>query len=183
MGLHRRVLLSCSAMARATPSKPGFAPVLSMMRHHVTTNQLVRTCVNRKTLIELGFVGGVGITAFVAWIAVASAQRGRLTPPPTATTLEAFAESMPAPQRLAAINDGGTTKIVWIGDTAMWSFPSGPACYVFDSKGMLTQWDLETGDGQPTTRLLQRVWQAKSLTVQEAIDFAKIPSQMRILEL
>jgi len=67
----------------------------------------------------------------------------------------------------------GATKVVWVGDLAKSTFipTSGPACYVFDSNGILIQWDLETGHGRAMDRFHQQAWQAEPMTVQEAIDF------------
>ena len=126
----------------------------------------------RRKVIEFGIVIGCLIIPLVAWILISSAERSRLTPPPTATTLQEFADCMPAPQHLAAINDAGDTRIIWIGHTAMWSLAMGPPCYVFDSKGTLIQWDWKTGEGDwlETTRFVAPGWQAKPMSVQEAID-------------
>ena len=124
----------------------------------------------RTTVIEWLIVGSAGVVGLVAWGWMTSAESARLTPPPSATTLEAFADCMPPPQRLAAIKDGGATRVIWIGETAMWSLASGPSCYVFDANGKLVQWDWETGDGQTTTRFLQPAWEADPLTIQQAID-------------
>jgi hypothetical protein len=124
----------------------------------------------RRDLIGLGIIlASVGAYALVAW----SVECNRLTPPATATTLSAFAVSMPAPKHLAAVDDAGETKVVWVGDYAKSMFipTSGPACYVFDSNGILINWDLETGHGKATDRLLQQADRAEPMTVQEAIDF------------
>lgn len=135
----------------------------------------------RKTLIELSAVTLLVIVALFAWGRIASAERARLTPPPTATTLQAFAEVMPSPKRLALITDSGETKLVWVGDVALWSLPSGPACYVFNSSGKLVQWNLTTGDGEPTTELLYASYDCDELTIAEAFEFvgAKEDSQQR----
>lgn len=123
----------------------------------------------RMRSIEFGIIVGVVIIGIVVWISAASAERSRLTPPSTATTLEKFAECMPPPQHLAIIDVDGVSKFIWIGEVAKWSLPSGPGCYVFDSDGSLVQWDLETGDGQKSTRFLHPAWQAKSIRVDEAL--------------
>jgi hypothetical protein len=123
----------------------------------------------RSDLIGLGILAIIGVTTLVA----NAVERNRLTPQATATSLSAFAASLPAPQQLAVVNDSGETKVVWVGDNANWTFfpTSGPACYVFDSSGTLIQWELETGHGRVTDRLVRLAWHADSLTVQDAIDF------------
>lgn len=116
----------------------------------------------------------VGAVLFGAWMFVAARDMQSLAPPPNTNTLATFAERMPAPQRVAQIDDAGVTKIVWVGDTAMWAIPSGPSCYVFDSSGKLIEWNASTGDGEPTTRYLQPTWDAEPLTVEQAITL--VPS-------
>jgi len=97
-----------------------------------------------------------------------------LAPPPTVKTLASFAEQMPAPKHVAQIDDAGVPNIVWVGDTAMWAFPSGPSCYIFDASGKLIEWNASTGDGESTTRYLQPAWDSVPLTVEQAI--ALVPS-------
>jgi len=123
----------------------------------------------RSDLVTVGVLASVGVIALVRW----SAECNRLTPPPSVTTLAAFADCMPAPQHLAVINDTGAAKVIWVGDVAKSMFipTSGPACYVFDAKGNLIQWELETGHGEATDRLLHHAYQEKPMTVQEAKDF------------
>ena len=124
-----------------------------------------------KTHIEISMTSVLLVGVLGAWYLIASAERSRLTPP-TDATLTTFADAMPPPQRLASISDAGETRIVWVGELSRWSFPSGPACYVFDSTGQLIQWDYETLDGQATSKFLQRAWDADQLTIEGAIDLA-----------
>lgn len=124
----------------------------------------------KKSLRQRILVNGFLVAVPVVWIFAASSQLSALTPPADVTSLQAFSEHMPAPRHLAKIDDGGETKIVWVGDTALWALPSGPACYVFDGQGNLTEWDTTTGDGQATTRYLEPAWKSELLTVRQALD-------------
>lgn len=123
----------------------------------------------RKLLVYFGAI----LFGIVVWLLVATAEKKRLRPPEGVATLAGFADAMPPPTRLAIIEDDGTQYVIWIGDIAHWSLPSGPACYVFDRSGKLVEWDTETGDGQSTTRFLRRAWDAKELSVEEAIIFTR----------
>jgi len=116
----------------------------------------------------------IGAALLGSWIFVAARDMQSLAPPPNGKTLATFAERMPAPKRVAQIDDAGVTRIVWVGDTAMWALPSGPSCYVFDASGKLIEWDASTGDGEPTTRYLQPAWNSEPLTVEQAITL--VPS-------
>ena len=120
----------------------------------------------RKFLI----LSGTAIFTMVIWSLIAVAERRRLSPPPAVNTLAEFADAMPSPRRLVIVEEAGEKRVVWIGESGHWSLPSGPACYVFDGFGRLVEWNSETGDGQPTTRFLQPAWNAKQLTVKEAIE-------------
>ena len=112
---------------------------------------------------------GICVALIAVLIFVGARDMQSLAPPPNATTLTTFADLMPEPTRLAQIEDAGETKIVWVGDTAMWAFPSGPSCYIFDSNGKLIEWDASTGDGEPTTRYLQPAWNSEPLTIDQAL--------------
>lgn len=81
----------------------------------------------------------VPVVTILVWAEVAATERARLTPKSNDMTLMEFAASMQPPQGLAVVDDDGSSKIVWVGETAMWSLPSGPACYVFDAKGRLVE--------------------------------------------
>lgn len=115
-------------------------------------------------------LAGTAILAGVIWVWLAVAEQKRLSPPQAVNTLLKFADAMPSPRRLAIVEEAGEKRVVWIGESGHWSLPSGPACYVFDGSGKLLEWNTETGDGQPTTRFLQPAWNAKQLTVMEAIE-------------
>jgi hypothetical protein len=124
---------------------------------------------------DTGFYCGAWLAALAVtvllWACVAADERARLTPKSNDISLRGFAASMSPPHALAVVEDAASSKIVWVGETAMWSLPSGPACYVFDSKGTLVEWDVSTGDGEPTTRFMRRAFDGKQLTVDEALEF------------
>lgn len=127
---------------------------------------------SRKTLRELAVTIALILAAFLVWAKIAAAERSRLKPPKSAT-LQSFAASMPPPKRLAIVEESGSAKIVWVGETALVSLASGPACYVFDAQGKLIQWNVTTGDGEPTTKILVQAYQQPSLTLEEALSFVR----------
>jgi hypothetical protein len=125
----------------------------------------------RRDIVELVVMAVATLAGLFVWNRLASAERMRLVPPPGATTLKAFAEQMPPPKRLTKIDDNGSTKIVWMGDSASLSLVSGPACYIFDEHGKLIQWNLSTGDGEPTSRLLSKTFQQPEMSLEEGLKF------------
>ncbi|MFO0547771.1 MAG: hypothetical protein U0271_05245 [Polyangiaceae bacterium] len=105
--------------------------------------------------------------ALVAIFALVVATKVRATRglAPTSRHLEAFVSTMPDDARLALFERGGDKQIVCIGPRApLYTFPSGPAAYVFDETGALVDWtadlgdspdrftDLQTARGTPLTR-------------------------------
>ncbi len=122
---------------------------------------------SRSDLVLVGFLVSSIVIVLISW----SASFNLLTPPKTATTLSEFADCMPAPQNLFVLND----KVVWFGEynSGLFNVPSGPSCYVFDSKGSLIDWGPETGDGEAITRFLKPAGQEKPITEQQAIEFVE----------
>lgn len=118
---------------------------------------------------------GIGAAVLGGWIFIDFRDLQSLAPPPNANTLASFAEQMPAPKRVAQVDDDGVPKIVWVGDTAKWALVSGPPCYVFDASGKLIEWNASTGDVEPTTRYLQPARDSDPLTAEQAIALAGGP--------
>ena len=89
----------------------------------------------------------------MGYLAVEFALRGRGVPPANVRTLAAFFAWRPEatrffvtktkPQQLLAL--GRLEGLV----------VSGPAAYVFDEQGRLTDWELETGEGGSVTKLME----------------------------
>lgn len=117
----------------------------------------------RTTIKELSVIAGVSVTLCLIWLHFASAQRARLTPKP-GTTFGSFADAMSPPSRLAHVGN----EIVWVGDDATLSLPSGPSCYVFDESGILVRWNLSTGDGERTTQDLVRAYGHEQISIEDA---------------
>ena len=122
----------------------------------------------RITIIELSVVGGVLVSLFFVWLHFASAQRARLTPRPR-TTFESFADQMSSPRRLSHVGN----EIVWVGDDASLSLPSGSSCYVFDETGNLVRWNLSTGDGERTTEDLMQAYRSESISIDAAKELIR----------
>jgi hypothetical protein len=132
------------------------------------------TIASRRLLIFVSILVGGACVTLSLFGSFVRGEQNRLAPPEGVDTLDDFAESMPAPTKLAIVEESSTTYVVWIGEYATtWLLPSGPSCYVFDDAGDLLDWDWITGDGQSTTRLCELAWAAEALTVDEAIEFVR----------
>jgi len=127
----------------------------------------MRTNVKRSTIKELSIWFGVIACLTISWAYFANGQRVKMVPK-TGTTFDTFVEDMPPPKRLAQVEDGSGKKIVWVGETALLSLPSGPSCYVFDDTGKLIRYNISTGDGEPTTKDLVIAYRADQITIEEA---------------
>ena len=106
----------------------------------------------KKTIRDLAIKFAPLAIGGVAWIWLASRQLDALAPPSENVDFCTFADEMPPPQRLAIIEGADSSiRIVWVGELASMSLPSGPSCYVFDESGTLVRWSTSTGDGELTT--------------------------------
>ena len=124
---------------------------------------------NKKTIREIGVVLVLCVLVGCLWVWLASRQLHALRPPSENIDFSTFADQMPPPKHLAII-DGldGTRRIVWIGELAGMSFPSGPSCYVFDETGTLVRWSATTGDGESVTLDGSEAHDVQSVTIQGA---------------
>ena len=124
---------------------------------------------NKKTIREIGVVLFLLFLGGCFWVWLASRQLNALSPPSENIDFSTFADQMPPPKRLAIVDGSdGARRIVWIGELAGMSFPSGPSCYVFDETGTLVRWSATTGDGESVTRDGVDAYDVQSVTVQEA---------------
>jgi len=100
-----------------------------------------------------------------------------LAPPINVTTIDEFSKSMPPPQHLRlidAIDVSGKQLIAWSGDLAgPLSLPSGRACYLFDNRGQLIDWQPETGDGGPVDDVIRTSKVVRTLTLAEALQMTQ----------
>jgi hypothetical protein len=119
--------------------KRSSASMVSMDHHGRSRRSIIRgvlSCI-LVTIVCLGL-----------WAWVIKLEMDAMSPPPNVKTFEEFAAVMPPPTWLAAVTHGNELSIVWRGDRCGPVFvPSGPACYLFDSRGTLLQWSPDTGDG------------------------------------
>lgn len=115
----------------------------------------------------------VAVLYAVGW--VRAIQRVQI---PTGTlTVENFAASMPAPQRLAIVPVDGRDWLVWIGPLPrIWGtvdpLASGPPCYLFDDAGQLRDWTTDIGDDHHLDQYVVPAWKAEPITVEQAIQRA-----------
>jgi len=122
----------------------------------------------RRTIVELAIVLTLLLVAGTVWVWLASRQLEAIAPPSTNVHFSTFAEQMPPPKRLAIIDDpDGTIRIVWVGEVASLTLPSGPSCYVFDSSGTLVRWNRSTGDGEDTTSDKRDAYDAQPATIND----------------
>lgn len=138
-----------------------------------------RTPSNRKFLRDAIIALVILSPIAVGWFALARNELDRLTPPPGVTTLHQFAAVMPSPRRLSTAEGDGTRKIVWIGEIGHWLLPSGPACYVFDSRGKHLDWAWETGEGGPIDRFYAEACEHDSLTIDQALASIDQPTSQK----
>ena len=109
----------------------------------------------------------------VAYLFECSRERSQLAPPQGIDTLAAFAESMPPPQGLRLVEDGGRELIVWTGElSGPIDIVSGRSCYLFETNGQLIDWQPETGDGGPVYDIVRSSVTKKELTLENALNMA-----------
>jgi hypothetical protein len=88
----------------------------------------------------------------------------RNVPPDHVKTFDDFVAWRPD-ARLFYVTDTKPPQLIALGRLEGLA-PTGPGGYVFDEQGRLTEWQVESGDGGPVTKLLDGV--KKSVTRAEA---------------
>jgi hypothetical protein len=86
------------------------------------------------------------VAAMVVWQLVARVVRRSFTPPGNAGSLMQMSKTDEPITHLSAVVIDGRVHYVWLGRTVWLAAPSGPACYVFDSRGALIASTPTTGD-------------------------------------
>lgn len=96
----------------------------------------------------------VAILAALAavYLAIEFALLDRGVPSTNVRTFDAFLAWRPEATRFV-VTDTQPPQLVAVGRQES-LLGSGPAVYVFDEQGRLTDWELETGEGGPVTELL-----------------------------
>ena len=77
----------------------------------------------------------------------------RGVPPAKVRTFDAFLAWRPDATRFV-VTDAKPPQLIALGRLEG-LVVSGPAAYVFDEQGRLTDWELETGEGGPVTQILE----------------------------
>lgn len=99
---------------------------------------------------------------------------GHLAPPQGVSTLKEFAAASKPPTALFVATAEEDEVIVWMGESGGGLIPaSGPACYVFDTKGNLMTWFDETGNeagGTLKCSLVKQKASAKFISVDAALE-------------
>ena len=101
-------------------------------------------------------------------------ERHRLAPPTGVKPLSEFAKTAPPPRRLEIVRHDGDDYIAWFGAlSGPIDVPSGPSCYLFDSKGALVDWQPETGDGGPVERFIRSSTRTGKISLEEALKLTQ----------
>ena len=99
---------------------------------------------------------------FVRW------RRNSFKPPEGVTTLADFAKAESPPRRLAAVKVNDDDYYVWLGQYVVLAAPSGPSCFVFNSKGRLVAYTATTGDGE-LAQYCDAAWGAPTVPIDLAL--------------
>jgi hypothetical protein len=129
----------------------------------------------RLLLFLKGLATVVGL--LVAYLALDMFTSYRMAPPSLGCTVAELAAKLPPPRRLAVIATPAGKRMIWLGDTPWWVVRSGPPCYVFDARGRLVEWCHETGEGWHSDGLAMAAWQAKPITMDEALQWCEPPGR------
>ena len=101
----------------------------------------------RTAKVLLAVAAFVGTYRIIFQIYVATTEPGS-----AGQTLEGFLSTKPSPLSIEKIESGNLHYVFVMGrmPPLHWiTVPSGPPCYVFDSKGNLIAWTHDLGDGDP----------------------------------
>lgn len=123
----------------------------------------------KETLVLVGV-----LAAGCGWAAEHSREIKSLAPPSGVTTFEPFVAAMPAPSFIRSFRREGRIYVAWYGDFAgPIAFPSGPACYLFDDRGTLVDWQPETGDGGHVEHFLESALDRHTITMEQAQEIVQ----------
>lgn len=97
-------------------------------------------------------------------------ERNQLAPPRGVSHLPEFAKVEPPPRWLELVRHDGNDYVAWYGaHTGPFDVPSGPSCYLFDSKGEFIDWQAETGDGGPVETFLRSSSRISKISLEDAL--------------
>ena len=118
----------------------------------------------RKTLIVIAFA----VLVIFVWTWLAKSEHAALAPSSDAVDFPTFAQEMP-PLRDLSVGQlpNGETRIVWYGEIANMTLPSGGSCYIFDGSGMLLEWSPSTGDGESIGQTLRNIQGSEPATLDD----------------
>jgi hypothetical protein len=119
---------------------------------------------------------GILLLAYLGWVTVVQLSRRTFSPPDDARTLGELSRAGEPIVRLARVTVGGQSFYVWLGRTLWQAAPSGPACYVFDSRGSLVAFSPTTGDGE-LFQYCDAAWRAPEVSVEKALADAAAKPQ------
>lgn len=88
---------------------------------------------------------GVAAIALIAMRAKDNGLRAQVEPPFSVRSLDQFRQWRPYYEQAIRLEAGGSTYYLVFGERAR-SLASGPSSYLFDARGVLLGWMLDTGD-------------------------------------
>ena len=109
-------------------------------------------------LLAISKAVAVFLVLAMGYLAVEFSLLARGVPPANVRTLEAFFAWRPEATRFY-VTKTKPQQLLAMGRLEG-LFVSGPAAYVFDEQGQLTDWELETGEGGRVTQLLEEAGKA-----------------------
>ena len=118
----------------------------------------------RKTIIVVASV----VLIVFAWSWLAKREHAALTPSSNDIGFSEFVLEMPPPKHLSVGQlANGETRIVWYGEIADMTIPSGASCYIFDGSGILLEWSASTGDGESIGQTLRKLQGSEPATMED----------------
>jgi hypothetical protein len=114
------------------------------------------------------------VALFLGYVAVTSAGRrwseGVLSPGPC-TTIGCIARTKPAPAFLREARIDDRDYVVWFAEwKPLMGATSGPPCYVFDDRGRLVTWSIQTGEGGDIMRYAGPALSGKPVALETVLD-------------
>ncbi len=114
----------------------------------------------------------IGAALFAGWIVFAIRETHRLRP--GGQTLAEHLREMPKSDRYCVFDSNGVEHLAAIGPhRSLLTFPSGPAIYVFDRNGNLSDWTMDEGDDPRFHGRWPNALNGREISLAEAQRFAR----------
>lgn len=114
------------------------------------------------------------VALFLGCVAVTSAGRHwseRVLSPGACETIGCLSRTKPAPDFMREVRVDDRDYVVWFCEwEPMWTATSGPPCYVFDDRGRLVTWSIQTGEGGDIMRFAGPALSGKPVDLETVLD-------------